>query len=286
MTEIIIKNEAPTIETVGHQGQLYIHQRQRGRRLFYGDLYICNLVHKYVNGPQDKDTVHYYWEKILPSKELEEKISKINADLLNEIDSSVNYNDLSKEEFVVDENNQISINLIPESKVECLTENFDDIYENGVFAQDLFKGEFQVNRNSVTGTISSIKINKISKDKISNLEEAINPEIKVVPIENVLSNNVEYRLFHMGKMSKLDFKLPETIPNVFSGKIFIRSADAGLQLNIDNVIFMGEDCENGKFNSKSSKYYEIKYKNVGCCDELYNINQNIIVAEVAVLPIN
>lgn len=189
MLEILVGKTAPTLETVGEQGQLYIHQYQIGRRKFYGDLYICDIVNKYVNGPQDRDTIHYYWEKITPSKELEEKIK------LNEI------------------------------------------------------------------------------------------KIKIVPIENTLENNLEYRLFHMGKIGRMDFKLPETIPNVFKGKIFIRSSDKGIQLNIDNVTFIGEDCVDGKLISNTSKYYEIAYENVGVHDEQYAPNKAIVIARVSSLPL-
>jgi hypothetical protein len=295
MLEILTGTTAPTIDTIGEQGQLYIHQYQIGRRKFYGDLYICDIVHKYVNGPRDKDTIHYYWEKITPSKELSERLDLVETNLTEEIKNSVNYSDLNADEFTLGEDNKVSINLIQEEKVDCLVEDLNEIFDNGIFAQDLLKSEFEITRSPSTNRIVSVRIKNIDKEKVNGISEIenniadltkkVNLDIQIVPIDNILANDREYRLFHMGKIGRMDFKLPETIPNVFKGKIFIRSSDMGIQLNIDNVTFVGEDCVDGKLISNTSKYYEIAYENVGVHDEQYAPNKAIVIARVSSLPL-
>ena len=127
------------------------------------------------------------------------------------------------------------------------------------------------------------------EEKITTLsEKPAEPEklnIKFIPADCVWQHNTEFRLFHLGKIGRLDFKLPENVPNEFKGKLFIRSSNNGIQLNIDNVIFTGEDCVDGKLVSTSSKYYEIAYENVGIVNEQCPYGKWIVIAKVSSLPI-
>jgi hypothetical protein len=126
---------------------------------------------------------------------------------------------------------------------------------------------------------------KLTELITSKQDDTNNVEVRSIPGNFTWENNVEYHLFHLGKVGKMEFKLPEFIPNLFKGKLFIRSGNNGLQLIVDNVIFVGEDCENGKFISTSAKYYEITYENVGIHDENYAPNKQIVIAKVNSLPI-
>ena len=115
-------------------------------------------------------------------------------------------------------------------------------------------------KNKVTEDVTELntQIETLDATKISV------PNVSPVPIK-ALENNTEYRLLGLGKMARLDFTLPDPMPEHFYSKVIVSTSDL-YEPNFshpDNVVFAGDDCKDGKFIPLMDKQYEIVYSNIG-----------------------
>lgn len=79
-----------------------------------------------------------------------------------------------------------------------------------------------------------------------------------------LNHNTEYHIMGWG-LSKFTLSFPKDIPANFYSKLVIKMPkDKPTELvHPSNVVFVGDDCVDGKFVPVADKRYEIVYNNVG-----------------------
>lgn len=144
-----------------------------------------------------------------------------------------------------------------EKKILALTEAVNDCANGFNEAHESLKKGFA----DLIGKVYTESV-EFKKD-IADLKAANELDIQIIPANGVLANNREFRLIHLGKMHRFSLQMPEEIPDEFKGKIIFRSSDKGCVLDVPGLIFVGDDCADGKFVSTTSKYYEIVYENIG-----------------------
>ena len=115
----------------------------------------------------------------------------------------------------------------------------------------------QFEEDSIDSWSDQDKFNTSILDKFKTVEPVLLP-VPAFPLEN----NCEMRLFELGAFSSITFKVPEKIPEIFSGKIFFR-ARSNCRVKADNFTYIGDSCENGQFVPWAEGYYMFEFTNAG-----------------------